>query len=518
MAALRRRLPLVVALWALLAVLGALGAGDAAAQSPIQDRWSGRWETSFTTIGGGQERTTGTLCCIEVTLLSDEQGRALANGTTGVVGEGTFTDVVCASGPHLYYDARSPFEFVSGVTGVVPGPDRPTQGSRVVFCTDGTPDGIRGHYQNDLAAFDPLIGNPITQGSALARRTGPQAFEGSVGTFTSPNAPGYITNWEGHCLSGACRQERSRPRLIVRRISAYNVLLSFLRGQSPRAARLELTRSDGTSRAIGLGASLDLEDGDVITSHGMYATLDLTRADASVVTLSLEPGGSIGAGADPMLIRHRGGTVVAGSLAGFTSDSAIWDRGSGEQAVTPNATVKTTVTKGRVRLELDPARRSLTVRNLAGQVRVQSGGSALTVPVGQDALATSSKVRRLPAAPNLASGVVAPRLLTAGPVQLLAPSRLTGRSLSRARCLATRLRSTGSAQALVTLLAGTARRGSVVVQRRVSVGAGSDLKVCLPLSVKARGIPAGTPLTIALGVRAGTRRLLTTGRISLTIA
>jgi hypothetical protein len=92
----RRRLRAAVALLALLALLGALRAGDAAAQGTTSDRWSGRWEMSFETEGGGQKRTTGTLCCMEVTELTQAEGLAYANGTTGVIGDGVFTDVICA--------------------------------------------------------------------------------------------------------------------------------------------------------------------------------------------------------------------------------------------------------------------------------------------------------------------------------------------------------------------------------------------------------------------------------------
>jgi len=516
-----RRLRAAVALTVLLALLGALRAGDAAAQGTTSDRWSGRWEMTFETEGGGQKRITPTLCCMVVTELTQAQGLAYANGTTGVIGNGVFTDVICAVpvAGRRWYEATSPFEFLSGHTGVVPGPDRETKGATIVFCTEDAPTRIRGHYKNDLGAFDPLMSKPVAEGSILAQ-AGPASptLEGSLTHFPG-DLPGqaFGTFWAGTCIEGACRQVSRRPALRVTRISAYNALLGFLRG--PRGARLELTRPDGTARALRIGERLDLESGDVVTSHGMYAHVQVTRFDGTVVTLSIEPGGSIEGGANPGVIRHRGGTIVAGSAAGFTADSAAFDGGTGQQALSPSAPVRTTVTGGgRVALSLDPARSRLTVRNLAGRVRVESGRSAVTVARGKDVLATPGRVRALPAPPNLAAAVPAPRTIAAGPVQLLMPGSITTRSLARARCLATRLRSTGSATVLVTLLAGTARRGAVVAQRRLSVGAGSDLKVCLPLSVKARGIPAGTPLTMALGVRAGARRLLATGRIRLSIA
>ena len=205
-----------------------------------------------------------------------------------------------------------------------------------------------------------------------------------------------------------------------------------------------------------LGESIDLQDGDVVTSHGTYADIDLTRADGTVVSLSIEPGGSIGSGPDPMIIRHRGGRIIAGSLAGFTADSSAFDSGPNSMAAAPSGSVRTTVTKGRVALALDPSGRALTVRSLAGKAVVQAGSATLALPAGAEALATSTKVRRLPPAADLGRAVPVPRALGAGPVQLVVPRRISSRSLANARCLAAGLRSTGSAQVLVTLLAGTA--------------------------------------------------------------
>lgn len=504
------RRPLTVAILAAL-----IAAAGAQAALPATDQWSGRWEVTFTTSGNGSERKAGPLCCVEIKQITTEQGLALARGETGDVTNNPFTDVICsqAAPGRLYYEGTAPFEFVSGVQ----APEVATAGVHVVFCTDDSDAAIRGHYSNDKAAFDPLIQKPVAQGTLLARRGAGQEFEGSLtrlpGDFPGPT---FLNLWEGRCLSGPCRQVLARPRLTVRKLSAYNVLVGFLRGA--RGTRLELTRSDGTARQVRLGESLDLQDGDIVTSHGTYADVDLTRADGTVVSLSIEPGGSIGSGPDPMVIRHRGGRVIAGSLAGFTADSSIFDSGSNAHAAAPPATVRTTVAKGRVALALDPSGRTLTVRSLAGKAVVQAGSATLALPAGAEALATSTKVRRLPAAPDLTRAVPLPRVLAAGPVRLVVPRRISSRSLSDARCLATRLRSTGSAQVLVTLLAGTAKRGSLITRSRIGVRAGPERRLCLPLSAKARGIPVGTPLTVALGVRAGAVRRLATSRIQLTLA
>ena len=63
---------------------------------------------------------------------------------------------------------------------------------------------------------------------------------------------------------------------------------------------------------------------------------------------------------------------------------------------------------------------------------------------------------------------------------------------------------------------GTAKKGNVVLQKRLTLPARANRIVCLALPAKARGIPVGTPLTIALGIRAGSRRSLATRAISLT--
>ena len=81
---------------AIAAALGGQDADRAAAQAPVEDRWSGRWEVTFTTEGDGRERVAGPLCCVVVTPLTQERGRALVSGTTGVPGDNVFTDVVCA--------------------------------------------------------------------------------------------------------------------------------------------------------------------------------------------------------------------------------------------------------------------------------------------------------------------------------------------------------------------------------------------------------------------------------------
>ena len=515
------RLPVRVALvlLVLMAVAGALGVGHAAGQAG-GDRWAGRWEMTFLTEGNGTERTTGALCCMEVVEITREQGLAYANGTTGDVINNTFTDVICSSGVEgrRYYEGTAPFEFVSGHTGVVPGPDRETMGVKAVFCTDDAHERIRGHYLNDLGAFDPLIKKPVGSGSLLAAAS-PSAptFEGSVtrlpGDFPGP---AYGTVWTGTCLSGPCRQVRQRPTMRVVRISAYNVFLSFLRGT--KGARLELTRPDGTLRTLRLGDRLDLEDGDVVSSHGMYATIDITRYDGTAVTVTLEPGGSISAGSDPGLIRHRGGNIVAGSAAGFTADSAAFDAGTNQKALSPSSPVRTTVTGGgRVALSLDPGRQAVTVRNLAGSVQVSSGSAIATVAPGKEVLAAAGRVRSLPPPPNLARSVLDPRVISARPVSLVMPGRITTRALSRSSCLGTEARAVGSAQVLVTLLIGNARHGGVVSQRRLALGAGTSRVVCLPLPPKVRRISAGTPLTIALGVRAGAVSRLATGRIQLAL-
>jgi hypothetical protein len=195
----------------------------------------------------------------------------------------------------------------------------------------------------------------------------------------------------------------------------------------------------------------------------------------------------------------------------------VWDPGPNAQQARarPTVSVLTTVTGGRVALALDPSQRNLTVRNLGGKVEVQAGATTLAVPRGGDAVATARRARRLAPPVDLARAIPSPHAITAGAVTLVFPGKLTTRALSRARCLGVQLRGSGTAVARVTFLTGTARRGTVVSQRTAAVADGAARGLCLPLSAKAKGIPAGTPLTVALGTRAGTSRRLATGRVVL---
>ena len=81
-----------------------------------------------------------------------------------------------------------------------------------------------------------MIQKSVAQGSLLARRGAGQQFEGSLtrlpGDFPGPT---FLNLWEGECLSGPCRQVLARPRLRVRKLSAYNVLVGFRGGSGGRA-------------------------------------------------------------------------------------------------------------------------------------------------------------------------------------------------------------------------------------------------------------------------------------------
>ena len=211
---------------------------------------------------------------------------------------------------------------------------------------------------------------------------------------------------------------------------------------------------------------------------------------------------------------------MEGSPTGFTADSSVFDsesNGTAREHAEPTGSVSTTVSAGgRVALALDPSRKHLTVRALAGTASVRAGSASLTLARGQEARASAGAVTRLAPPPDLAATIGAATVLSSGPVRLTAPRRLGARALARARCLRTRIQSTGSATVAVTLLVGTAKKGNVVLQKRLTLAARANRIVCLALPAKARGIPVGTPLTIALGVRAGSRRSLATRAIPLT--
>lgn len=501
----------------LVAALGALSLPAGALAQGVADQWSGDWQLTFQNDGAGLHETVGPLCCMEVTRISTEQGLALARGTTGDIADTRLQDVVCAieSPSRLYFAAVTPFEMVSGIQGLLPGSATDsTKGARLFLCTDDAPDAIRGHYVNDRAVLYPFIGKVITDGTILAKRGAGQAIEGSLTRFPGDfPGPAFSTNLEGSCLRGGCRQVRARPRLVVTKVSFYNALIALLRSGS-RGARLELSRNDSTTQVLRVRSAIDLADGDVVTSYGTFAEVEITRFDGSVVTLSIDPGGSIQAGSDPGILRHRGGRIIEGSATGFTADSEVFSAGPNSREMATSL-VRTTSTGGKVALALDPSRKRLTVRALTGRAQVQAGGRTITLAAGAEALATATGVRRLGPPPDVSRAIPSPRTLTAGPVGLRVPRAVSARSLAVARCLATRARASGPATILVTLLTGTAKKGAVVAQVRAVLAAGAQRAVCLRLDAKARALPPGTPLRLALGVRAGSLRRVATAPLRL---
>jgi hypothetical protein len=472
------------------------------------------WSVQFTARrpDTGEEKKPAGLCCLQVSQLPEERGLALFRGQTGDIKDSGFTDFVCAGGgQRLYFEATAPFEILSGHEGVVPGPDTPTKGSRAVFCTDGSPESIRGKFKNDLGAFDLFDVYPVPSGSLLATKSGGR-FEGSVsndqGSFVGVQVH---TTWEGRCQSGACALTQRRPKLKVLGVSAAS-LLNYLLTRG-RGTGLVLEKDDGTRRVLRMGQTLDLEAGDVVTAHGIEAEVELVRPDDTVVKLLLYPLAHIKAGGDPRIIFHRGGKILAGSPAGFEVGSNFVGPSGNAREGHAATTATTTVTNGRVELELAPGGRRLVVRSLAGNVQVAAGGAALPLAPGKDALATPAGVRALPPAPDLARLAAGSRVISAGPVSLATPPQITTRSLSVARCLGMELRSRAPARALVSVLVGSQRRGRVVAQRLELMRGLDARRVCLPLSAQVRALPAGTPLTLALGTRAGTRRQLALRRV-----
>jgi hypothetical protein len=68
---------------------------------------------------------------------------------------------------------------------------------------------------------------------------------------------------------------------------------------------------------------------------------------------------------------------------------------------------------------------------------------------------------------------------------------------------------------LVTLLLRGSARSRVVAQRALSFAGPGTRSLCLALPTRARALPAGAPLVIALGTRAGLRRDLALRRLVL---
>jgi sugar lactone lactonase YvrE len=107
--------------------------------------------------------------------------------------------------------------------------------------------------------------------------------------------------------------------------------------------------------------------------------------------------------------------------------------------------------------------------------------------------------------PNLQGTIPSPQTLTNGPTSLVAPGRISLRSLRRSKCVLVKVASRRPAPVLVSILSG---RLSIRLfgQGLVVFAAPGRRQVCIPVPFRARTFNVRTPLKVALGYTSGARR------------
>jgi hypothetical protein len=108
-------------------------------------------------------------------------------------------------------------------------------------------------------------------------------------------------------------------------------------------------------------------------------------------------------------------------------------------------------------------------------------------------------------APNLQTTIPAPQTLTNGPTSLVAPGKISLRSLKRSKCVLVKVASSRPARVLVSIFSG---RLSIRLfgQKLVVFFAPGRQQPCIPVPLRAHTFNVRTPLKVALGYTAGTRR------------
>jgi hypothetical protein len=105
-------------------------------------------------------------------------------------------------------------------------------------------------------------------------------------------------------------------------------------------------------------------------------------------------------------------------------------------------------------------------------------------------------------APNLQSTIPNPQTLTNGPTTLVAPGRISLRSLKRSKCVLVKVASRQPARILVSIFSG---RLSIRLfgQKLVVFFAPGRQQPCIPVPFRAHTFNVRTPLKVALGYTAG---------------
>lgn len=109
-----------------------------------------------------------------------------------------------------------------------------------------------------------------------------------------------------------------------------------------------------------------------------------------------------------------------------------------------------------------------------------------------------------PPPPNLGTTIPSPQTLTNGPTSLVAPGKISLRSLKRSKCVLVKVSSRRPARILVSIFSGR-RSIRLFGQKLVVFLSAGKRQPCITVPFRARTFNVRTPLRVALGYTAGAR-------------
>jgi hypothetical protein len=179
-------------------------------------------------------------------------------------------------------------------------------------------------------------------------------------------------------------------------------------------------------------------------------------------------------GTYPQNFAGRPGGTLVGVVSGETLTGTFQDSGG----------------SGTFSYAFDATTRTWSGTQTGGGVTVANTGSFLGCP---------------PPPPNLQSTIPSPQQLTSGPTSLVAPGRLSLRSLRRSKCVLVRVATKRPARILVSIFSG--RLSIRLFGQRLVVfrTAPAQRQVCIAVPFRARTFNVRTPLRVALGYTAGAK-------------
>jgi DNA-binding beta-propeller fold protein YncE len=257
-----------------------------------------------------------------------------------------------------------------------------------------------------------------------------------------------------------------------------------------RASRIEVfNTAGGLVRKFGLGGNF-VDDVAVDAAGNVYALLIFGTAGCEAAVQKHDPNGTlitrwtVTQGSDYICARFgiavdpRTGEVLVSSQGGTKS---------GVRRYTPNGALVGAPLLGNG----TPGDRLQAVGlavDGAGTIYVRDTGTPRILRFGD-----------LPPAPNLQNTIPSPQTITRGPATVIAPGRISLRSLKSSKCVRTLVVSTKPARVTVRIFSGIRSirlfGAKVVVFRR----AGKRV-ACIPVPFRARTFDARTRLRIAVGV------------------